>query len=197
MLQPSTTNEETFKALCYEIYKGDYVKSHYLTLIMQGIPVTDYDSFIEDCSYACYEEFLDTEYQDKEIMEEILNNDNLFTLYRFFTEGEDISSTEDGFSETNPMFISFVKLLDELCKREIVKKDTNNQNNVLIYRTGLDPALYSSKEGFVSENIFEVAEELFRDKESRESLYKALSEKYSITPVFTKDGDFDKFISVS
>ena len=159
---------------------------------MRGVPVTDYDRFLYNNNYVSYEEFLDNEYKDKEIMQDILNNENLFILYRFFTEGayEDDSLSE-GFSESNPMFISFVKLLGELCNKNVLKRDERNKNNILIYRTGLDTSIYPVSEGYVSENIFEVAEELFRDKESRECLYNSLLKTYSIIPKFTKDGDFD------
>ena len=194
MLNPNITNEDTFKRLCYMLYKEDYIKSHYLSLINRGIPVTDYDSFLFDCCFSCFEEFLDNEYQDKEIMEDILNSDYLFILYKFYTTGEDVSLLEDEFSDTNPMFIAFVKLISELCNKGIVKKDKYNDNNVLIYKTNLDPSIYLCSEGLVSENIFRVAEELFRSKENRANLYNALMEEHSLVPVFTKNGDFDKFI---
>ena len=98
------------------------------------------------------------------------------------------------FSEDNPKFIAYVNMLDALVKEGCLNKNPDNENHILIYYDELPKGFISDSpkitEGWLSHNIFDVAKELFHDKEECENLFEALKEK-GIEPVFTSLGDFD------
>ncbi len=68
-------------------------------------------------------------------------------------------------------YIECVQLIDTLIENNMLRKDPNNPNNVLTYRTGLNESIYGMTEGWVSENIMDVtASELMRDIEGQKYL---------------------------
>ena len=89
--------------LCYELYKLDWKHSHMITYEREADSVKDYfeglvDSngsdreytyadYIEEFGYdgelyACYDEFLDSEYRDEDYIKGLLDNDVLFAMYK-------------------------------------------------------------------------------------------------------------------
>ena len=64
-------------------------------------------------------------------------------------------------AEIKQTFLGTMYILEELFKKEILQKDPNNPNNMLIYRS----AGTINPEGWYSENIIETATELFNNKE--------------------------------
>lgn len=85
--------------LCYELYKIDWKHSHNITKDIEmdniknyyeGLIDNDteytYNEYLEEFGYdgqiyVCYEEFCDNEYQDKQYMCELLDNEKLIKLY--------------------------------------------------------------------------------------------------------------------
>jgi hypothetical protein len=85
--------------LCYELYKIDWKHSHNITKDIERDNIKDYyeglvdsdteytyDEYLEEFGYdgqiyVCYEEFCDNEYQDKQYMCELLDNEKLIKLY--------------------------------------------------------------------------------------------------------------------
>ena len=85
--------------LCYELYKIDWKHSHNITKDIEMDKIKDYyeslvdsdieytyDEYLEEFGYdgqiyVCYEEFCDNEYQDKQYMCQLLDNEKLIKLY--------------------------------------------------------------------------------------------------------------------
>ena len=93
-----------FEMLCYELYKLDWISTHITSEIMEKTKaayidycleyldetedVNTFEDCIEEygyangCIYACFEEFLDSEYQDKEYMKYLIgDNEALYSYY--------------------------------------------------------------------------------------------------------------------
>lgn len=92
-------------------------------------------------------------------------------------------------NEYNLKFISVVQLLEAMCQKCLLGRDPQNKYNIIIYKTKLNEEEYGIKEGWVSQNLHEVASELFHNRESFEFLCKFLKGK-GYEPKFTKSGDF-------
>ena len=86
--------------LCYELYKIDWKYSHMITPERQMDSLKNYfedaryfpdgeysyNDYLEEHGYdgelyACYDEFCETEYLDKEYIEHLLDNEKLFAVY--------------------------------------------------------------------------------------------------------------------
>lgn len=100
-----------FRELCYELYKIDWESTH----ITQQIKMDNIKNFYEDgyrycyssleeylcdigydCGiYACYDEFIDNEYQDTNYIRSLLDNEKLFKEYL-----EDLRSPEVVYTDT-------------------------------------------------------------------------------------------------
>ena len=78
-------------------------------------------------------------------------------------------------------FSECLQLLVQLIEKEFIKADSNNKDNILIYRK----AGNNSPEGWYSENIFSVAQELANDYNSQQRLQKVLEAK-GFEPKFSK-----------
>lgn len=72
----------------------------------------------------------------------------------------------------NLNFYECIGLLDTLVDNGFIQRAPNNENNILIYRSGG----YSNPEGLYSENLMEVAEELFHTPEDVNYLRNVLKE---------------------
>lgn len=89
--------------LCYELYKINWMKrisperqmnalkDYYEGLVDAGDEYT-FDDYIEEFGYdselyACYDEFIDYEYQDSDYIENLLDNKELFEEYKRDVEG--------------------------------------------------------------------------------------------------------------
>ena len=68
-------------------------------------------------------------------------------------------------------FLNCLSLLRELTRKQIIKKDENIRNNILVYRSGHE----NFPEGWYSENIVEVASELVNDSEGVNYLISELN----------------------
>lgn len=71
------------------------------------------------------------------------------------------------------IFYECLQLLDVLIKHNIVLRDPNNKNNVIIYRK----AQGTNPEGWYSDNIHSVARELTHDIKGQKYLRKVLKTK--------------------
>lgn len=88
------------RKLCYELYKVDWKHSHVITAQREMDNLKDYYECVIDGDfegytyndylvdfgyqgqiYACYHEFLDTEYFDVDYMRTLLDNNELINLY--------------------------------------------------------------------------------------------------------------------
>ena len=84
--------------LCYELYKVDWKHSHMITTEREIDSIKDYyeevgydaeytyNDYLEEFGYdgdlyACYEEFLDAEYLDKDYICGLLDNKELIAMY--------------------------------------------------------------------------------------------------------------------
>lgn len=81
-------------------------------------------------------------------------------------------------------FISFVHLLDALVNENLLMRDPEDRNRILV-KTQDTP-----KDEWVSMNIFTLAEDLFHSQAQRDSLFSAVKEKIGKSPVFSIEGDF-------
>ena len=89
---------KTISGLCYELYKNDWMrrisserradalKNWYQETELKNRSVFGPEQYIERQGYdgelyVCFEEFLDSEYQDSGYMKELLSNDELFAEY--------------------------------------------------------------------------------------------------------------------
>lgn len=98
--------------LCYELYKLDWKHSHMITKEIEMDSLKDYfkgTCSFDECSfaeyleefgydgeiYACYEEFRDNEYLDKEYITELLDNDELIEIYYQDINAHNITNTDD------------------------------------------------------------------------------------------------------
>lgn len=70
-------------------------------------------------------------------------------------------------------FIECVNLLKECAELGIIQSDENKPNNVITYRS----ASRETPEGWYSQNILDVASELFSDEKGQEIVLNALNEK--------------------
>lgn len=70
-------------------------------------------------------------------------------------------------------FIECVNLLKECVDIGIIMADKERPDNIITYCEGTE----TNPEGWYSENIFDVASELFRDKKGQEIVLNALNEK--------------------
>ena len=89
--------------LCYELYKLDWKHSHMITYEREADSVKDYfeglvdsngsdreytyEDYVEEFGYdgelyACYDEFIDSEYRDEDYIKGLLDNDVLFAMYK-------------------------------------------------------------------------------------------------------------------
>lgn len=71
------------------------------------------------------------------------------------------------------IFIECLKLLEKLVQENLIPQDTNNPNNILVYRK----AGANNPEGWYSENIHTAAQELLHDIKGQRYLLNVLSEK--------------------
>ena len=87
------------RKLCYELYKIDWENSHMITKDRKMDSIKNYyedlvgsdeeytyNDYLEEFGYdgelyVCFEEFLESEYRDKEYIAHLLDNDNLFAIY--------------------------------------------------------------------------------------------------------------------
>lgn len=85
--------------LAYELYKIDWKKAHWITPEIEKDSLKNYyeclvdfddsylyKNYIEEFGYngelyVCFEEFLDCEYQDKDYIRELFDNEKLFEEY--------------------------------------------------------------------------------------------------------------------
>lgn len=97
------------------------------------------------------------------------------------------------YNADNPNFIGCVHLLEAMCDKGLLNENPDSEiypNHVLIYRTGLNKKEYGVTEGWLSQNIFDAAQELMEDMQAGDtSLYDALKEQ-GYKPVFDDSGDF-------
>ena len=105
------------------------------------------------------------------------------------------AASEPELGKDNPKFIALVKMFEAAIDEGIFQKDPDNENNILIYRTGMDANIYGISEGWCSQPVMDVAGEmktdlLYNNPKGFESLKNALAEK-GVIPQFTDDGDFD------
>lgn len=70
-------------------------------------------------------------------------------------------------------FYNCLRLVDECVKAGLIRRDSHNKNNVLVYRN----AGTTAPEGWYSENAHTVAQELMEDSEGQLTLKKALANK--------------------
>ncbi len=77
-------------------------------------------------------------------------------------------------------FYETLQLLTQMKEQDLLHSDPERKNNILIYRAAGENG---DPEGWYSENIFSVAEELKDDYESQQSLWRVL-EEHSFEPSF-------------
>lgn len=65
------------------------------------------------------------------------------------------------------------QLLDVFVDNDLIQRDPNNSDNVLVYRAGNS----LNEEGWYSENIFEVAQDLLNDIDGQYFLRKELADR--------------------
>lgn len=95
------------------------------------------------------------------------------------------------FNQNNPKFIAFVELLNEMWEESLLQKDPDNKNNIIIYRTGLDPEKYGVTEGWTSQNIFDAAKEVMEHYQNGDTeLFDALKQ-HGYEARFTENGEFE------
>lgn len=76
--------------------------------------------------------------------------------------------------ENKPLnFYQCIQLLSSLVNKNIVQRDPNNANNILVYRN----ATNDFPEGFYSENLMTVASELVGDIEGQTYLVEQLEKE--------------------
>lgn len=85
--------------------------------------------------------------------------------------------------EANINLLGYVQLLDALAEKEMIKRDPDNHNNLLIFKTDVEVEPGVLKDGYVSENIFEVATQLFHNPESYNELVEVLKDN-GYQPIF-------------
>lgn len=96
---------------------------------------------------------------------------------------------ENVLSENLPLELDFyncIRVIDTLIKGNVLMKDPNRENSVLIYRAGSE----KHPEGWYSENIHDAARELSRDAEGQEIVLNAIKERgisFEIQEPFWKD----------
>ena len=79
-------------------------------------------------------------------------------------------------------FWNTLKLLEKCIEEEVIQKDPERKDNIAIYREGGTEA----PEGWYSENIFDVAQELQHDIDGQQILIEALKGKgieFKTTPL--------------
>ena len=99
-LERAKGEDSMIRKLCYELYKVDWKHSHMITKdremdsiknYYEGLVDDDtdytYNDYLEEFGYdgelyICYEEFLETEYQDEDYICSLLDNENLIDMYR-------------------------------------------------------------------------------------------------------------------
>lgn len=95
----------TISGLCYELYKIDWMQrisperqmdnlKTYYEDAKEDTESTTYEEIIEEFGfdgelYVCFDEFLGAEYQDKEYMKELLDNNELYKEYLEDVKGND------------------------------------------------------------------------------------------------------------
>ncbi len=73
-------------------------------------------------------------------------------------------------------FYECLQLLEKLIENDIISKDPNNENNVLVYRMAGEPKELNP-EGWYTENIFDTAHDLVNDEEGQHFLMQELVNK--------------------
>lgn len=91
--------EQTIRKLSYELYKIDWKKNHNITYEKEMNNIKDYykglvdedseytyEDYLDEFGYngeiyACFDEFMDMEYEDEEYMQTLLNDKELFKKY--------------------------------------------------------------------------------------------------------------------
>ena len=74
-------------------------------------------------------------------------------------------------AENSPL-LQWVRLLGDMTEKGILKRDPEDKNSILVYRT----AGAQNPEGWYSENIFTAAAELVDDKEGQEYIRNSIEE---------------------
>lgn len=96
----------------------------------------------------------------------------------------------------NPKFIAYVHLLEAMCDINLLKMNPDKKSHVLVFKEHLDKDLYGKTEGWVSQNIFDVAQELMQAVQSGDtSLYDTLREE-GYEPVFDESGEFTELAKI-
>lgn len=111
--------------------------------------------------------------------------DILSDVYGYCVFGYVIQQRE----KRKPKFIAYVKMLDALAEAELLSRDPNNHNNLLVYKEDVEMEDGSVESGWFSENIFELAQELYNSEESMKELLSVVKEK-GWTAMFSESGDF-------
>lgn len=97
----SNNEKYMISMLCYELYKVDWKQSHMITAKREMDAIKGYyeslkdmdeseytyDNYLEEFGYggelyACYEEFFENEYEDESYICNLLNDEELITLYK-------------------------------------------------------------------------------------------------------------------
>lgn len=175
---------ENISELAYELYKVQWKKDHMITAEIEQDALKDYyeglvdfdgsysfDDYIEEYGYldgeiyACYEEFMDTEYLDEEYMKNLLNNDSLFEQYEY--DVQEHMSFEEQLSD----LYSEIDRIDAELSAEYETGETNWAAN-----------LEASRER-TEEKIRYLEERLEKDKTSSEPDYNwdAITSNHSVS----------------
>ena len=85
--------------------------------------------------------------------------------------------------EANINMLGYVQLLNALAEKGLMNRDPENHNNLLVFKTDVEVEQGVFKDGYVSENIFEVAAQLLHNPESYEELVKVLKNR-GYQPIF-------------
>lgn len=88
-----------------------------------------------------------------------------------------ISTTEkeEAMNDTHPYsFRELVGILECLADSGTLQRDSADTSRLLIYRTDMDKKTYGTTEGWCSQNIFDVAQELFEDEKARASFFEEM-----------------------
>ena len=91
-------------------------------------------------------------------------------------------------AENSPL-LQWVRLLGDMTEKGILKRDPEDKNSLLVYRT----AGTQNPEGWYSQNIFEAARELLNDEKSQYSMLNALGNA-GWMPVYSPEGKYQEII---
>lgn len=85
-------------------------------------------------------------------------------------------------------FIAYVETIKACIEKGVFQTDPKYPKNVLIYKTDLSPEEYGAKEGWVSEAVTDVAQELTDSEKARETFMNSLK-LVGVLPQY-ENGDF-------